>query len=379
MADLQDDEDIPLSAGGASAHAEEGAEGKSEELRPGASAPAPVPASEERARALLAEHPVADGHSGLAWVLSRLTWYDLELGDTALQTDLPRLREGAVGAMFWSLRLPQEYEGNRAVSATLALIDLAETVVRDHPEGLRLAHTASHTVDARAHGRIACLLGPAAAAAIDDCLGTLRALQRLGVRSLTLTGTRWAGEQGLSRFGEEVVREMNRLGVLADLSGSSTATVKHTLAVSRAPVIFSRSAAHALNPHPDNVPDDLLAALRANSGLCLVPCAAEQTGPALRDVADHLDHVRRVAGPECVGISGMYDTESTLADGLHDTSRYPQLIAELLDRGWPDADVSLLTWGNVQRVLRDADFTAKAAQIRRAPSTATLARLDGDG
>ncbi|MDI3409163.1 dipeptidase [Streptomyces cavernicola] len=369
MADLHDDEDIPLGNGGASARAE--GEEEAEELRPGA------PEPEERARALLTEHPVADGHSGLPWALSRLTWYDLELGDTALQTDLPRLREGAVGAMFWSLRLPQAYEGNRAVSATLALIDLAETVVRAHPEGLRLAHTASHTADARAHGRIACMLGPAAATAIDDCLGTLRALHKLGVRSLAMSGTRWVGEQGLSRFGEEVVREMNRLGVLADLSGSSAATVKHVLTVSKAPVIFSRSAAHALTPHPDNVPDELLAALRDNNGLCLVPCTAAQTGPALRDVADHLDHVRRVAGPECVGISGMYDTESALPDGLHDTSRYPQLIAELLDRGWSDADVSRLTWGNVQRVLRDADFAARAAQLRRLPSTATLERLDG--
>lgn len=365
MADLQDD-DLPLPTGGAAADAEEGAEG------PISGPPEP----ERRARALLTEHPVADGHSGLPWALSQLTWYDLELGDRALQTDLPRLRAGAVGAMFWSLRVPDTYAGDRAVGATLELIDLAECVVREHPEGLRIAHTASHTADARAHGRIACLLGPAGAASIGDSLGTLRALHKLGVRSLTLSGTRWAGDQGLTRFGEEVVREMNRLGVLADLSGSSPETVRHTLAVSKAPVLFSRSAAAALTEHPDNVPDELLAALRGNSGLCLVPCTAAQTGPALRDVADHLDHVRRVAGPECVGISGMYDTENALPDGLQDTSRYPQLIAELLDRDWSESDLSLLTWGNVQRVLREADFTARAAQLRRPPSTATVERLD---
>ncbi|MDG4858826.1 dipeptidase [Streptomyces sp. T-3] len=331
----------------------------------------------ERVRALLATHPVADGHSGLPWALSQLAWYDLELGESALRTDIPRLRAGSVGAMFWSLRVPDDYTGDRAVSATLELIDLTEGVVRGHPDALRMARSASEAADSRAHGRIACLLGPANATALGDSLGALRALHTLGVRSIALLGTRWASGTGLSRFGEEVVREMNRLGVLADLSHSSEATIQRTLAVSKAPVLFSRSGARALTDHPDNLTDDLLGALRANRGLCMVPLSAAQTGPTLRHAADHLDHVREIAGVECVGLSGTYDTdESTHAPELEDTARYPHLLAELLERGWTEAEVALLTWGNVQRVLRDTDFTARAAQLRRPPSSATIDRLD---
>ncbi|MFP3992019.1 membrane dipeptidase, partial [Streptomyces sp. E11-3] len=281
-----------------------------------------------------------------------------------------------VGALFGGRRVPAAGAA-RAPPTTLELIDLVEGVARAHPDGLWLARSASETTDSRSHGRIACLLGPADASALGDSLGVLRALYALGVRSLTLCGTRWAGEDGLSRFGEEVVREMNRIGVLADLTGSSVPTARRTLALSKAPVIFSRSGARALTDHPDNVADEVLAELSAVKGLCLVPCAAAQTGPALRDVADHLDHVRRVAGPDCVGLSGTYDTDGPVPEGMADVSRYPMLIAELIDRGWPESDLALLTWGNVQRVLRDTDFTARAARQRRPPSTATLDRLDG--
>ncbi|SDL19392.1 dipeptidase [Streptomyces indicus] len=330
-----------------------------------------------RARDLLARHPVADGHSGLPWALHQLSWYDLELGESALRTDIPRLREGAVGAQFWSLALPAEVRGERAVSATLDLIDLAGRVIASHPEALRLTRTPSDAADARSHGRIACLLGPAEARALGDSLGALRALHALGVRSLALHSTSWAAGAGLTRFGEEVVRECNRLGVLLDLSGSSPRTVERTLAVTKAPVVFSRSGAAALTPHPANVDDGVLAALRANKGLCMVPCAAERTGPTLARVADHLDHVRAVAGVECVALSGTYDTEDRPAQGVEDTSRYPELVAELLRRGWTETDLAQLTWGNVQRVLRDTEFTARAAQERRPPSTATAERLDG--
>ncbi|NEB78788.1 membrane dipeptidase, partial [Streptomyces sp. SID14478] len=199
----------------------------------------------------------------------------------------------------------------------------------------------------------------APAAALGDSLGTLRALHALGLRALTLTGTAWTDDPatGLTRFGEEVVREMNRLGMLIDLAGAAPATALRALAVSKAPAVLTRSGARALNSHPDNASDALLAALGASKGLCLVPCSVSRTGPALRDVADHLDHVRRVAGPESVGLSGMYDTGDAHPEGLTDAAGYPALIAELLDRGWPDADLALLTWGNVQRVLRGAEFT----------------------
>ncbi len=331
----------------------------------------------DRAHALLATHPVADGYSGLPWALRHLTFFDLELGESAVDTDIPRMREGHVGALFWALHLPEALGGDRAVAATLDQLDLVKTVVRAHPEGLRLADTPGPITDVRHRGRVAVLPGPAGATALGDSLGILRSLHGLGLRALTLCGTSWASEAGLTRFGEEVLREMNRLGVLADLSGASDDTVRRACAVSKAPVLCARSAARALRPHPANLSDDLLRELGAAKGLCMVPLTAEQAGPSVRDVADHLDHVREVAGPECVGLSGTYDAGTAHPQDLADASRYPHLIAELLRRGWPDADIALLTWGNVQRVLREADFTAREAQRRREPSTAKIADFDG--
>ncbi|MDX2605892.1 dipeptidase [Streptomyces caniscabiei] len=343
------------------------------------SAASPASPSSELAEAdaFLVAHPVADGYSGLPWVLRQLPRYDLELGGGGVDTDVPRMRKGHIGALFWSLHLPDGLAGERAVGATLEQLDLVRTVVDAHPEGLRLTHSAGETTDARNCGRVAVLLGPAGAPAIGDSLGILRSLHALGLKALTLAGASWAGESGLSRFGEEVVREMNRIGVLADLSGASGETVRRALAVSRAPVVCTRSAAAALRSHPANLPDDLLAALGEARGLCMVPLTAEQTGPSIRDVADHLDHVRAIAGPECVGLSGAYDSGEAHPRDLTDASCYPRLVAELMHRGWSEADLALVTWGNVQRVLRTADFTARAARDRREASTARIAELDG--
>ncbi|WP_406196830.1 dipeptidase [Streptomyces europaeiscabiei] len=335
------------------------------------------PSSElAEAHAFLVAHPVADGYSGLPWVLRQLPRYDLELGEGGVDTDVPRMRKGHIGALFWSLHLPEGLTGERAVGATLEQLDLVRTVVHAHPEGLRLVHTAGETTDARNCGRVAVLLGPAGAPAIGDSLGILRALNALGLKTLTLAGASWAGESGLSRFGEEVVREMNRIGVLADLSGASEPTVRRALALSRAPVVCTRSAAGALRPHPANLSDDLLAALGKAGGLCMVPLTAEQTGPSVRDVADHLDHVRAIAGPECVGLSGTYDSGAAHPQDLTDASCYPHLVAELMHRDWSETDLALLTWGNVQRVLRTADFTSRAARDRREASTARIGDLD---
>ncbi|MCX3063392.1 dipeptidase [Streptomyces beihaiensis] len=334
----------------------------------------PAPDAEpgaDTARALLAEHPVADGYSGLSTALLTLPWYDLELGESTAETDLPRLRTGAVGALFCALRTdPAGAPATDPVTAALEQIDLINHLVAHYPEGLRSARSASETTAAHAHGRAAVLIGPAPAAVMADSLGTLRALHTLGLRVLTLGRTSWATDEGLTRFGEEVVREMNRLGMLADLTGAPRAAAARAIAMSQAPVVFTHSGARALTGHPDNVPDDVLHALGESGGLCMVPCSAAHTGPRLRDVADHLDHVRRLAGPESVGISGTYDTGIAHPEGLADISGYPALIAELLDRGWPEPDITLLTWGNVQRVLRKAEFTARAAQRRRGPSTA---------
>ncbi|MET8981939.1 dipeptidase [Streptomyces sp. NPDC004539] len=333
------------------------------------------PAPLARARQLLADHPVADGHGTLPWALRGLPWYDLELGETGVDTDIPRLREGQVGAVLWALHLPRPTD--RPVAVTLEQIDLVRAIVAAHPEGLRTARTAGQVIDARNCGRVAVLLGPAGAPALDDSLAVLRVLHSLGLRALTLAGTSWASEAGLSRFGEEVVREMNRLGVVPDLSGASDATIVRALALSKSPVLCTRSAARALRPHPDNLSDDLLAALGRAKGVCMVPLTADQTGPALEDVADHLDHIRAVAGPASVALSGVYDSPAAHPEGLPDPSAYPHLITELLRRGWPDSDIALLTWENLQRVLRSADFLSRAAQDRREPSTATREELDG--
>ncbi|MEU1330428.1 membrane dipeptidase [Streptomyces sp. NPDC005865] len=331
----------------------------------------------ERARALLAAHPVADGYSGLPWALRQLSWHDFETGDSGLESDVPRLRAGRVGAQFLSVHVPEGPRADRPVGATLEQIDFVRHLIAAHPEGLRLARNSSEAADARNCGRVATLIGPACGAALGDSLGALRALHSLGLCAVTLSGTSWAGPGGLTPFGEEVVREMNRLGVLADLSGASEATARRVLAVSKAPVIFTRSGVRALRDHPANLTDELLTAVGAAKGLCLVPLSADRTGPSVREVADHLDHVRRIAGPECVGLSGTYDTTEARPDELADTASYPRLIAELVERGWPDAELALLTWGNVQRVLRGADFTARATRDRRAPSTARMERLDG--
>ncbi|WP_425832941.1 dipeptidase [Streptomyces fractus] len=347
MADLQDELNAPAEAG---------------DLEAASSVPAEAAGPD--AVDLLARHPVADGYCGLPQVLRTLPWYDLELGESAVEADLPRLRAGGTGAQLWAPHV----DPDAPVTSTLEQIDLITNVVASHPEDLRLARCASDTADARAHGRIAVLVGPAPATAAADSLGTLRSLHALGLCALTLSGTSWASWDGLTRFGEEVVREMNRLGMLVDLTGASAATVTRVLAVSKAPAVLTRSGAHALNHHPDNVPDDLLAALGESGGLCLVPCSADRTGPALRDVADHVDHVARLAGPESVGLSGTYDTGDTHPEALADVAGYPALIAELQGRGWTDADLALLTWGNVQRVLRSTEFAARAAQQRRGPS-----------
>ncbi|GAA2948965.1 dipeptidase [Streptomyces enissocaesilis] len=340
----------------------------------GPSAPEGPPAPEgegslARARAFLAAHPVADGCNHLGRALAQRQWHDLELGESTLDTDLPRLRAGGVGAQFWSLSVPAECAGDRAVSATLEQVDLVKTVVAAYPERLRLALTAGDMADARNCGRIASLLGPVSGQALGDSLGTLRAYHALGVRSVLFAGTRWSGGEGegLSSFGHEVVREMNRLGVLIDLTGAPDRAVHAVLSVTRSPVLFSHSGARALTDAPENVSDDVLRALAPDRGVCMVGFAPEQT---VRRVADHLDHVREVAGRECVGLSGMYGRDVAdvpHADELRDVSCYPRLVAELLDRGWDGTDVALLTWGNVARVVRDAEFTSRASRHRAAP------------
>lgn len=354
---------------------------------PAAEATAAPASTAERAGALLAAHPVIDGHNSLAPTLLRRRAaghsHDLEQGENFLDTDMPRIRAGALGAQFWSLQVADGPDGDdRAVSTTLELIDLVRDLIASCPESLRLALGAGDLADARHCGRVASLLGPVSGRAIGDSLATLRAFHFLGVRALALAGARWA-DNGLTRFGQEAVREMNRLGVVVDLSGASDETARAALAVTKAPAMFSHSAAGALNPDPGNVPDEILALLGANAGVCMVsfaPATVSRDGgaPTASAVADHVERVRDVAGPGCVGLSGTYgrETDTPRTAGLEDPSCYPRLITELLDRGWDDAAITDLTWGNAARVLRDTELLARAAQGRRPASTATIEELD---
>ncbi|WP_030870074.1 dipeptidase [Streptomyces sp. NRRL S-37] len=388
----------------------------------------------DRARELLREFPVVDGHNDLPWALREQVRYDLDARDIAgdqsahLHTDLPRLRAGGVGAQFWSVYVRADLPD--PVPATLEQIDCVRQLLARHPEELAPALTAADMEAARSQGRIASLMGAEGGHSIADSLGTLRGLYDLGVRYLTLThnfNVAWAdsatdepGVGGLSAFGREVVREMNRLGMLVDLSHVAATTMRDALDTTSAPVIFSHSSARAVCDHPRNIPDDVLERLPANGGVAMVTFvpkfvlqaavdwtaaadenmrahgfhpldttaegmrihrAFEETHPrpvaTVSTVADHLDHMREVAGVDHLGIGGDYDGTAFTPDGLNDVSGYPNLIAELLDRGWSKADLAKLTWKNAVRVLGAAEDVARHLRETRAPSNATLASLDG--
>jgi membrane dipeptidase len=393
------------------------------------------PEALERARALLAGHPVVDGHNDLPWALRIHAEYDLDRCDIAadqtgrLHTDLARLRAGGVGAQFWSVYVPSSLQGDSAVSATLEQIDCVRALAARYSDELRLALTADDMEAAWADGRIASLIGAEGGHSIACSLATLRGLYALGVRYMTLThndNTPWADSatdkpaaNGLTRFGEEVVREMNRLGMLVDLSHVSPDTMRDALRVTRAPVIFSHSSARAVCDHPRNIPDDVLALLPGNGGIAMatfvpkfvLPAAVEWTDavdadmrakgfdpldmseealevqrayeaehprpvPTPATVADHLDHMREVAGIDHIGIGGDFDGTSFTPDGLDDVSSYPNLIAELLGRGWSEADLAKLTWGNAVHVLRTAEDAARELRRTEKPSIATIEQLD---
>ncbi|GGV38226.1 dipeptidase [Streptomyces spectabilis] len=390
----------------------------------------------DRARALLAEFPVVDGHNDLPWALREKAGYDLDRLDIAadqagrLHTDLARLRAGGVGAQYWSVYVRTDMAGDDAVSATLEQIDCVRRLLDRHPAELRRALTAADMEAARAEGRIASLMGAEGGHSINNSLATLRALYALGVRYMTLThndNIAWAdsatdapGVGGLSAFGHEVVREMNRLGMLVDLSHVAATTMRAALDTSEAPVVFSHSSARAVCDHPRNVPDDVLERLPANGGMAMatfvpkfvlraaadwtvaaddnmrahgfhhldttpeamkVHAAFEESHPrpvaTAATVADHLDHMREVAGIDHIGIGGDFDGTAFTPSGLDDVSGYPNLVAELLDRGWSEPDLSKLTWQNAVRVLGAAEDVARDAQARRGPSIATLEQLDG--
>jgi membrane dipeptidase len=390
----------------------------------------------DRVSVLLAEAPIFDGHNDLAWALRQRGGYALgrdldgEAGLRAgLHTDLPRLRAGGVGAQYWSVFIPCSYAGHDAVTATLEQIDAIRLLAAWHPDRLSLAADADDVERARATGRIASLMGAEGGHSIGNSLGALRMLSALGVRYLTLTHSRntdWADSAtdapavgGLSPFGREVIRELNRLGVQADLSHVAPSTMHATLDVSVAPAFFSHSSARALCDHPRNVPDDVLTRVRDTGGIVMltfVPgflteacrgwmgqlvdeesrltgrypedsvdwlrgraawVAAHPSPPCtVADVADHIEHVRDVAGVQAVGLGGDFDGIITTPDGLPDVSGYPALLAELAERGWSDPDLAQLTWYNALRVLRDTEYAGRELRRHRGPSLATIEELD---
>jgi membrane dipeptidase len=364
-----------------------------------------------------------DGHNDYPWEVRQRAGMDpakLDIRNvrTDTMTDIPRLRQGGVGAQFWSVYVPASLAGQRAVTATLEEIDIVHRMIARYPGDFELALTADDVQRIFLQGRIASLIGMEGGHAIDSSLGALRMFARLGARYMTLTHSKnvpWADSAtdtpehgGLTAFGEDVVREMNRLGMLVDLSHVSEETMDDVLRVTRAPVIFSHSSARALCDHPRNVPDAVLRQLPKNGGVVMVSFVPGFTSPdaaawdtaqeaeaarlarlnpkdeaavnagvsawmaehprpkvTVAQVADHVDHVRKVAGVDHVAYGSDFDGISSAPSGLEDVSKFPALTAELLRRGYTELEVKKVLGLNLLRVMRAAE--AAAARMAAAP------------
>lgn len=381
--------------------------------------------------ALLNDVPLVDGHNDLPWAMREFAAspLDLEAYDltrpTPGHTDLARLRAGRIGGQFWSVYVPGEVRDSGYARVQLEQIDIARRTIARYPNDFAWALTAQSVRDVHRTGRIGSLLGMEGGHAIENSLGALRAYYDLGARYMTLTHNvtlDWADAAGdvhrhggLTAFGEEVVREMNRLGMLVDLSHTSPGTMSDALDATEAPVIFSHSNARALTNVPRNVPDSILRRLPANGGVVMITfvpgfasqrvadwnarldsvrraagtdadaqfravAAFRQASPlpraVLADVADHLDHVKRVAGAAHVGLGADYDGITDVVQGLEDVSKYPDLLAELVRRGWTDDELRGLAGHNVLRALERAEQVAARLRRERPASTKTIRALD---
>ena len=384
----------------------------------------------DRARALHRSVPLIDGHNDYPWALREkdpardLDVLDISRPQPSLMTDIARLRQGGVGGQFWSVYVPSAMQGKDAVRATLEQIDIVHRMVAKYPDTLTLVKTADELERAFKAGRIGSLIGMEGGHSIDNSLAVLRMMRALGAAYMTLThstNTPWADSAtdtpvhgGLTPFGEEVVREMNRLGMLVDLSHVSADTMADAIRVSKAPIIFSHSSARAVCGHPRNVPDEILKQLPGNGGVVMVtfvpgfiaPAAAatyEKSAAMMKQlaqkyandpagmraaraewrkanpepkatlsmVADHIDHIRSVAGIDHIGLGGDFDGIDTVVEGLEDVSKYPALTAELLRRGYSDRDIRKILGLNVLRVMRTAEDVARSMHDER-PSVATM-------
>ena len=389
-----------------------------------------------RAKALHAAVPLIDGHNDYPWALREIdpgrdfAKADITAKAPALMTDIPRLRAGGVGGQFWSVYVPSTMPGSTAVTATLEQIEVVHRMTKRWPEVFELALSAEDVERSFRRGRIGSLIGMEGGHSIDNSLATLRVMYALGARYMTLTHnnhTAWADSAaeppahgGLTAFGEEVVREMNWLGMIVDLSHVAPETMDDALRVSAAPVIFSHSSARAVTDVPRNVPDAVLRQLPKNGGVVMVTFvpgfisaavvehgkrasaeqarlrtampndeAGQKTAMAawqkanpepratLGQVADHIDHVRKVAGIDHIGLGSDFDGITTVPVGLEDVSTYPALTVELLKRGYSDDDVKKILGLNVLRVMRQVERVSAEMHGKRGPSTATIQALDG--
>ncbi|HEX6409872.1 MAG TPA: dipeptidase [Sphingomicrobium sp.] len=389
------------------------------------------PSVQKRIDRILKRTPLIDGHNDLPWALRedfKLSVEGLESGTDQrkppLMTDMERMRKGRVGGQFWSVYITGTTLGDEAIRTTLEQIDTAHRLIDAYPEHLELAESADDLVRIHRKRRIGSMLGVEGGNQIGGSMATLRQFYARGVRYMTLTHnqtTDWADaatdepkHDGLNAFGVEVVKEMNRLGMLVDLSHVAPATMKDAIAATRAPVIFSHSDAYALNPHPRNVPDDVLALLPQNGGVMMVTFvpgflspevwawsrersaeearlkslfsfskakveerlksweAAHPRPPVqVSAVADHIEHVVKIAGHDHAGIGGDLDGIPYGVEGLSGVEGYPLLFAELIRRGWSDRNLAKLAGGNVLRALRKAEEVASSMKDER-PSMATL-------
>ncbi len=372
------------------------------------------------AREILRAVPLIDGHNDLPWQYHELSndfsRVPLETGTTRFKppwhTDIPRLRAGLLGGQFWSVYVSATLPGSEAVQVTMEQIDVVHRLCATYPDTFELALTADDVERIHREGRIASLIGMEGGHSINNSLAVLRMMYRLGARYMTLThtsNTDWADaagdvpkHHGLTPFGEEVVREMNRIGMLVDLSHVTDETMRSALRVSTAPVIFSHSSARAICDHLRNVPDDVLRMVHTNRGVvmvCFVPgfvsnlqreelnawsaehkrlselhphdpatvdagiAAWQKTRPkvppaTIKDVADHVDHIHAVAGIDNIGIGSDFDGFHGAVQGLEDVSKYPDLFAELLRRGYSPEDLKKIAGGNVLRVMREVEAIA---------------------
>jgi membrane dipeptidase len=397
----------------------------------------------------LADMPVIDGHNDLPWEIRDRFASDLDAVDlkhntallprtagaggeqTPLMTDIPRLRAGGVGAQFWSVWVPVESKDATAVQLTIEQIDLVKRMAAHYPADFEMAYTAADIVRIEHAHKIASLIGVEGGHQINNSLAALRQFYDLGARYMTLThsmNTAWAdsatdapAHNGLTAFGRVVVGEMNRLGMLVDLSHVSPKTMKDALEVTRAPVIFSHSGARALIDHPRDVPDDVLAMVARNHGVVMVnffpgyvsqerarwdaEVAAEKAREAtppfgglfigqpdrakaafaqwlaahpkpsvtLSMVADHVEYIARVAGKDCVGLGSDFDGIPEAPEGLDGVDKYPALLAELARRGWGHDDLVKVSGGNLLRVMRAAEAVSQRLRAATPASNATLA------